>query len=95
MKKSARRKTDARRNESTPALLDILWKTFALSSDTVWRAHFIDNKCRKSTVVLPIHSQAATGHGGDALLSSLRAQRSNPVLPRAASGLLRRKGSSQ
>jgi hypothetical protein len=50
--------------------MDILWKTFTLSSDSANGAPAIDRKRRQCAVVLPIHSQAVAGHGGDACGSS-------------------------
>jgi hypothetical protein len=63
-----RRKTDARRNrtESIERDRDILWKTFAMSSQRRYTALRDGKNPGEYGVVRLIHSQAATRHGGSA-----------------------------
>jgi hypothetical protein len=64
--KPAREEKNGRRrngNESLGRDRDILWKTFALSSERAHHSSFIDEKPRKSAAVLAINSQAARRNG--------------------------------
>src|ERR1700743_430852 len=49
----------------TPVPIDILWKTFSLSSDSANDGASIDRKRCRCGLFLSIHSQAARGHGRD------------------------------
>jgi hypothetical protein len=53
--------------------MDILWKTFALSSERSHQRSLIGKKSRKSTAVLAVDSQAAHRDGRIAVAASAHA----------------------
>jgi hypothetical protein len=71
-------KNGRRRNRHESIKRDgyILWKTLGMSSNRLHRAHDGDRNPQKCGVFLPIHSQAASRHGGVAAACESDARRS-------------------